>query len=258
MSSSNQDFSHDPYLDLSTKSDHTHTSPWFLPPPPPSSPHPTILREIDISSQPLPVDATLEERLLAWERAPGGRGPGVHPSLVDGAPTEEIELGGFNVWSSETCGSNIEPQLNTHMIKKSANIWGSMNRSTIHDTRMRLIAHMRQHADETVYRVPPELKHVGGGRGIVMVAGNADTLRRVIWSVRFMRDRGSTLPVEVYHFPEERLAEDDPQRKELEELAVKLVEAKGEKKDQGKNKSYHLKAIAIIQCEYESWGPRND
>jgi alpha 1,2-mannosyltransferase len=200
------------------------------------------------------VDATLKERLMAWERAPGGRGPGVHPSLVDGAPTEEIELGGFNVWSSETCGSNIEPQLNTHMIKKSANIWGSMNRSTIHDTRMRLIAHMRQHADETVYRVPPELKHVGGGRGIVMVAGNADTLRRVIWSVRFMRDRGSTLPVEVYHFPEERLAEDDPQRKELEELAVKLVEAKGEKKDQGKNKSYHLKAIAIIQCECESCG----
>jgi hypothetical protein len=135
------------------------------------------------------------------------------------------------------------------MVQKSANVWGSMNRSTIHDTRMRLIEYMRRHADETVYRVPKELEGTDGGRGIVMVAGNADTLKRVIWSVRLQRDRGSTLPVQVYHFPDERPADDDPLRKELEELGVQLVEAEGEKKDDGKSKSYHLKAIAIVQCE---------
>ncbi len=162
---------------------------------------------------------------------------------------EEVELGSFNVWSSETCGSNIEPQLNTHMVQKSANIWGSMNRSTLHDTRMRLIDHLREHADETVYHAPDELKDEGGGRGIVMAAGNADTLRRVIWSVRYMRDRGSTLPVQIYHFPEERPSDDDPLRKELEDLGVQLVEAEGERRDEGKSKSYHLKAIAVIQCE---------
>lgn len=42
-------------------------------------------REIDIASDPLPLEATLEERLAVWRNAPGGRGeiPG------------EVELGGF-------------------------------------------------------------------------------------------------------------------------------------------------------------------
>jgi hypothetical protein len=42
-------------------------------------------RDIDISSDPLPVDATLRERLEVWRHAPGGRG-----EIPD-----EVELGGF-------------------------------------------------------------------------------------------------------------------------------------------------------------------
>lgn len=29
-----------------------------------------------------------------------------------------------------------------------------------------------------------------------------------------------------------------------------MVEAKGQEKDKGKNKSYHLKAIAVVQCPW--------
>ncbi len=229
--------------------------PWYLPPNPSLGPaNPANLREIDIASEPLPLDATLAERLFAWENAPGGRGPGLHPSLVDGQPVEEIELGGFTGWNAETCGKNIEPQLNTHMVQKSAVVWAAMNRTTIRDTRMRLIEYMRDRMDagETVYKVPRQLANVDGGRGIVMVAGNADTMRRVIWSVKYQRDRGTTLPVQVYHFPEERLNDDDPIREELKNLGVEIVEAQGTTRDEGTAKSYHLKAIAIVQCEL-SW-----
>lgn len=83
-----------------------------------------------------------------------------------------------------------------------------------------------------------------------MVAGNADTLQRVKWSVAYMRQQGTTLPVQVYHFPSERPADDDPIRQELDELAVQLVEATGQSKDAGKTKSYHLKALAVVQCPW--------
>jgi hypothetical protein len=37
----------------------------------------------------------------------------------------------------------------------------------------------------------------GEGRGIVMVAGNADTLQRVKWSLQMLRSYESTLPVQI-------------------------------------------------------------
>lgn len=54
-------------------------------------PHPSGRREIDVASEPLPLDATVQERLDAWENSPGGRGeiPG------------EIETGGFFLWNNE-------------------------------------------------------------------------------------------------------------------------------------------------------------
>lgn len=48
-------------------------------------------RLIDVASDPLPASATLEERLRAWEDAPGGRGE------VRG----EVEVGGFVQWNQE-------------------------------------------------------------------------------------------------------------------------------------------------------------
>lgn len=48
-------------------------------------------RPIDISSESLPVEASLRERLAVWRNAPGGRGE------IEG----EVELGGFNQWNLE-------------------------------------------------------------------------------------------------------------------------------------------------------------
>jgi hypothetical protein len=40
-------------------------------------------------------------------------------------------------------------------------------------------------------------QHYGVGRGIVMVAGNADTLKRVKWTLMMLRKYGCGLPVQV-------------------------------------------------------------
>ena len=82
-------------------------------------------------------------------------------------------------------------QRNTHMIQKSANVWATMNRTTLHQYRSELIHHME---DVLAQNLTSEY---GGGRGIVMVAGNADTLRRVKWSLQMLRSYESTLPVQI-------------------------------------------------------------
>lgn len=200
-------------------------------------------REIDLASDALPLDATLEERLKVWEMSPGGRGPGVHMGL-DGKMHEEVEPGTFNNWNLESC-SNIDHQLNTHMIRYSVNVWGTMDREKLAHTRSEMIRYMRE---EVLAKKAHE--NYGQGRGIVMVAGNADTFKRVSWSVQYMRKQGGNLPVQVYHFSEEALPDDHETRRELEQLGVQLVEAKGETKDAGKTKSYHLKALAVVQCPW--------
>ena len=192
----------------------------------------------------------MRERLEVWRNAPGGRGE------VEG----EIELGGFNSWNLEQC-ETISEQHNTHMIQKSANVWGAMNRSSLHENRMLLINHMENVLEQGL------IEQYGEGRGIVMVAGNADTLRRVKWSLQMMRRNGSTLPVQIvskfrtlrwalmitrvqWCFPSELPQKDDPIHQELRELGAVMVAADGYAKDKGKNKSYHLKAIAVVQSPW--------
>ncbi|TYJ56265.1 hypothetical protein B9479_002950 [Cryptococcus floricola] len=130
------------------------------------------------------------------------------------------------------------------MIQHSANAWSSLNRSSIHLHRTELITHLETLLDAG------RMEEYGEGRGVVMVAGNADTLMRVKWSVEMMRSYGSELPVLIYHFPSEAPAEDDPIRTTLASLNAHLISAPGQTKDTHKTKSYHLKALAITSCPF--------
>lgn len=92
---------------------------WAAPPidlgasPSPLRPKHQPLREIDIASDALPLDAPLAVRLSHWEHSPGGRGPGLHLGL-DGGVHEEMELGAFNALNRESC-AGVGHQMNTHM-----------------------------------------------------------------------------------------------------------------------------------------------
>lgn len=96
------------------------SDPRRLPPPqvaPTPSPTPVVhkpkpparptgsLRPIDIASDALPLDATLDERLAMWESAPGGRGD------VEG----ELEMGEFVELNYEQC-ENTWPNHNTECV----------------------------------------------------------------------------------------------------------------------------------------------
>jgi alpha 1,2-mannosyltransferase len=77
------------------------------------------------------------------------------------------------------------------MIQKSANVWSTMNRTTLHQYRSELIEHMEGVLQQGL------TEYYGEGRGIVMVAGNADTLQRVKWTLKMLRSYESTLPVQI-------------------------------------------------------------
>ena len=72
-------------------------------------------------------------------------------------------------------------------MKNSLNFWMSLNRTTIHEHRQRMIDRLWELDDQGV------MADYGEGRGIVMQAGNADTLQRAIYTLRMLRKRPSSL-----------------------------------------------------------------
>ncbi|EJU06345.1 hypothetical protein DACRYDRAFT_97827 [Dacryopinax primogenitus] len=91
----------------------------------------------------------------------------------------------------------------------------------------------------------------GEARGIVFTAGNADTLSRVVLTLKYLRQKlACELPAAIYHFPSEKPPEDSPLVAELEGLNAKLVEAVGTTRDRSRTKNYHLKAMAIVESEW--------
>ena len=77
------------------------------------------------------------------------------------------------------------------MIQHSHQVWASQTRQSIYEHRSELIDYM----EDVLARNATQ--HYGAGRGIVMVAGNADTLQRVKWTLMMLRGYGCGLPVQI-------------------------------------------------------------
>lgn len=87
-------------------------------------------------------------------------------------------------------------------------------------------------------------------RGIVTTGGNADTTLRLITLLRVLRrEHHSTLPVEVWHFPNELT--DNNQRKEIESLGGEIKQIKGMEKQEGAWKNFQIKGLAIVQSSFQ-------
>lgn len=141
-----------------------------------------------------------------------------------------------------------------------------LNSSKIAELREDLFDVLR-YADRTGLLNP---RQAGHGQGIVFAAGNSvsslhcflggacgqslnfrcaqDTFERVRTSMRLLRSAFNvSLPAEVFSFPDEHPS--DELAAELEELGVQLRTVDF-KKDEGKLKSYHLKASAVLQSAF--------
>ncbi|KAF8577363.1 glycosyltransferase family 71 protein [Ramaria rubella] len=187
---------------------------------------------------PLPLDATLPQRLKAFRNAPG----------VGWEPADYV------AWNMETC-SNVIPNHNKDLLAKSSLVWATLNSSMIINHRERMARFLEQKKGEGAFESLPLAKGgrglVGEGRGMVFTAGNADTLTRVIWTLRLLRNHHNcTLPAAIFHFPSERPEPDSPLLVELHNLNAKLVEASGRDRDPTRTKNYHLKAQSIVECEW--------
>ncbi|BEI95014.1 uncharacterized protein CcaverHIS019_0705950 [Cutaneotrichosporon cavernicola] len=184
-------------------------------------------RPIDISSDPLP-NATLSERLDAWERAPA-------PASAE-----------YARWNAEQCDTNIHNQQNWYLLNTYGGEWATHDMSTVIRIRTELINYMRTVDGGYEMNSATNLH----GHGIVMLAGDGASLMRVYWSVSMIRSYRCNLPIYVYHFEDEKPALDNPLRLKLEALNVILVTVEGSQKAKtGKN--YHLKAHAIIRAPFQ-------
>ncbi|KAF8494303.1 mannosyltransferase putative-domain-containing protein [Gautieria morchelliformis] len=187
---------------------------------------------------PLSINATLEERLQAFRNAPG----------VGWEPPD------FVAWNLETC-SNVVPNHNKDLIAKSSLTWAVLNSTTIIHHRERMARFLEQKVEAGAFDLIPIKEGgrglIGKGRGIVFTAGNADTLNRVVWTLRLIREHyHCTLPAAIFHFPSERPEPDSPIHADLRSLNATLVEASGRDRDPTRTKNYHLKAQSIVECEW--------
>ncbi len=158
----------------------------------------------------------------------------------------DVTMEDYALWNGEQCADNIYNQQSWFMTNSYRDVWKNHDMVTVARMRHELIAYMRSVAEGAEISAANSLS----GRGIVMLAGNGASLMRVLWSTSMLRSYGCNLPIYVYHFEEERPAQDDPLRLKLEAHNVILVAVEGAQKATDGQKSYHLKAHAMILAPF--------
>ncbi|GMK59208.1 hypothetical protein CspeluHIS016_0702230 [Cutaneotrichosporon spelunceum] len=126
-------------------------------------------------------------------------------------------------------------------------IWKNIDAAEIARRRAELVLFLAKHAGDGAKLLGTSINGPSK-RGIVLTAGNGDTVLRVAMLLRHLRRIGSTLPVEVVHFADELT--DSKYRAELESLGATLLMVHGVAKTPGMWKNYQIKAMAMIQTSF--------
>lgn len=74
-------------------------------------------------------------------------------------------------------------------------------------------------------------------------------MSRTIFQLRHLKLLGSTLPVEVFHYPGEMTNED--QRSEIESLGATIRQVEGIHKTEGAWKNWQLKGLSLVQSSFQ-------
>jgi alpha 1,2-mannosyltransferase len=84
-------------------------------------------------------------------------------------------------------------------------------------------------------------------RCLVFTAGNADTFSRVLLTLKILRKHHNCeLIAEVFHFPEEAPAADDPVRDELAAVNATLIELPGVGKSKSRTKNVSALTLSLF------------
>ncbi|KAG7563015.1 hypothetical protein FFLO_01573 [Filobasidium floriforme] len=126
--------------------------------------------------------------------------------------------------------------------------WKSIGRDDIRKYRNKMISHLKEveESGEPLVWTPA----LGGPykRGIILTGGEGSTIPRLHILLKMLRKTlGCTLPIEIYHFPDEM--EDEAVRNELIAWGDVSVVKLGAKTFNGE-KNWHIKNAAFIQSEF--------
>lgn len=177
---------------------------------------------------PLPIHASLKQRLRAWRMAP----------LPEPAVWVQFNL--------QTCSDHrIGKNANVDLLKRAHLMWATMNRTHYRNKREELITHL----EKASRKGSLDPQNHGTGRGIVFTAGNADTFVRVLLGVRMLRENlKCELPIEIFSFPGERPTDEIREALTRYNVSFKIVE--WAKKDSHRAKNFHIKASALVMCSF--------
>lgn len=133
---------------------------------------------------PLPLNATLEDRLDAFRNAPGiGWEPADFVNWNLQVRTNLL-LPSARLRATQTC-SNVVPNHNKDLLAKSSLIWAGLNSTAVIQHRERMARFLEdkkaQGAFSPIHVSQGGRGLIGNGRGFVFTAGNAVSLSTVIY-----------------------------------------------------------------------------
>ncbi|KAK9894544.1 glycosyltransferase family 71 protein [Cystobasidium minutum MCA 4210] len=177
---------------------------------------------------PLPLTATLRERLEALWNAPLGE------------PANWVK------WNSQTCSrERVKQAQNDWITQDAALIWHSLNSTDVKRYRKGMIDYLVECEKQGLM----DPANVGEGRGLVFTAGNADTFSRVLLTLKILRNHYNTsLPAEIFSFPGEM-----PPPELLDEFVkynatLRVIEHAS--RDESRAKNYQIKSDAIVASSF--------
>ncbi|BEI83087.1 hypothetical protein CcaverHIS002_0309550 [Cutaneotrichosporon cavernicola] len=146
------------------------------------------------------------------------------------------------------CPLHVLAQLTSpQQLEDHRGFWNAIDSNQIAHRRAELVSFLAKNA-KTGRKVLGTTIKGPITRGIVLTAGNGDTVLRVVMLLKHLKRIGNTLPVEVVHFPDE--LNDRKYRRQLQDLGAKLIKVRGVVKTPGMWKNYQIKAMAMIQTSF--------
>jgi len=150
--------------------------------------------------------------------------------------------------SEKTCPRKVsDRQVNPDQLHDQIGMWTSIENEELVRRRVAIVKYLQ--TLEKNGRALLGSSATGKGRGIVMTGGNRDTTSRLLVALRILRkEHKSTLPVELFTFPDE--ISDRTVLDELKELGAKVKELQGKSK-LNIWKNFQIKADAIISSSFD-------
>ncbi|CAO0790617.1 unnamed protein product [Mucor circinelloides] len=174
------------------------------------------------------------------------------PSPSTSATIAEKHIAKENAYLGNCLGTNVERNVDNNHRDSNRAYWNQLSDMSIDRYKFGWKDFVRQE------RAKPQPTSWEEEKGIVFVAGNDDTLKRTVGTIRLLRSFECTLPIEIWHMEHEAQAAATFTNK-LQSLGnVRLRDLsefglpKSISRMRSRGKQFHVKAAAIINSRFQN------